>query len=224
VAPIFAVLGTDTGVGKTRIACLLARGLRAAGARVFCHKPVASGGDEDAAALRAFADPDQDPATVCPLVFPEAAAPSRCARAHGVALTRELMAERIAALQAPDRVLIVEGAGGVLAPLGSDDATILDVLAGLAVAPILVARPHLGTINHTRLSVDRLRAGGMEPSGLVVNHHQEVVRDLATTGIAAELAALCACPLLAETPFGAAEEEWSARLAEALAPLAEARR
>ena len=206
------VLGTDTGVGKTQICLLLARGLRGLGRRVWLHKPVACGGwdgvsSEDGRALRAACGDGQDPATVCPHEFPEPCSPHLAAQAAGVRLHLAdlLNVARALAGRPDDRTsgrpdLLLETAGGLLAPLTADRMTNADLVAGLGWPAIVVTRPHLGTLNHTQLTVNEARRRGLRLLGLVLNHHEEVADSLAVRSAPAELAALTGLPILAQVP------------------------
>lgn len=205
------VLGTDTGVGKTRICLLLAAGLRALGRRVWLHKPVACGGwdgvsSEDGRALRSACDDGQDPATVCPHEFPEPCSPHLAAQAAGVSLRLPgLVAAAQALLGAHD--LILETAGGLLAPLDAERQTNADLAAALNWPALLVTRPHLGTLNHTQLTVNEARRRGIRLLGLVVNQHEAVADSLAVRSAPAELAALTGLPILAQVPYPPCAED-----------------
>ncbi len=204
------IAGTDTEVGKTYVSALLVAGLRAAGRRVRVHKPVASGvdpsaPDDDAALYARLADPDQPPGSACPLTFTEVASPSICARRHGVRFTRTELRERIAELRWSGD-LVVEGSGGLLSPLGSDDSTILEAAAATDLAVLLVTRPHLGTLNHTSLAVEALRRRDLPLLGLVLNHHRPAAPGPAVEGVGAYLERLTGAPLLAEIFHGAEQD------------------
>jgi dethiobiotin synthetase len=198
------VLGTDTGVGKTQISLLLARGLRGLGRRVWLHKPVACGGwdgvsSEDGRALRAACADGQDPATVCPREFPEPCSPHLAAAAAGARLQLADLLATARAL-AGDHDLIVETAGGLLAPLDAERRTNADLTAGLGWPAIVVTRPHLGTLNHSQLTVNEARRRGIRLLGLVINHHEVVADSLAVRSAPAELATLTGLPILAQVP------------------------
>lgn len=224
-----ALIGTDTGVGKTHVTRLLARGLRALGHRVWLHKPVACGGwdgasSEDGRDLRALCGDGQDPATVCPREFPEACSPHLAARAAGTGLNLDRLVEMAQALAAGSqgRVtrnqrpgsgdqgpvagdqppvashLLLETAGGLLAPLTVARESNADLVSALGWPVLLVTRPHLGTLNHTQLTVNEARQRGICVLGLVVNHHQAVADSLAVRAAAGELAVLTGLPVLAE--------------------------
>ena len=147
------VTGTDTGVGKTLLTALLLQHLRRTGVNALGMKPFGSGSRSDARLLRAAGENSLTLDEVNPFYFekplaPYAAAPRRCpALKHVVAaiLRAATKCER----------LLVEGAGGLLVPLGSN-FFVADVIAALDCNVVLVGRNKLGTINHTLLSVREL--------------------------------------------------------------------
>lgn len=220
-----AVIGTDTGVGKTALMLLLTQGLRALGGTVWLHKPVACGGwdgcsSEDGRALRSACGDRQDPATVCPLEFPEPCSPHLAAQAAGATVTLAGLLTAIRACESATGTpriahLLLETAGGLLAPITSARETNADLLAALGWPVLLVTRPHLGTLNHTQLTVNECRRRGLRLAGLVVNHHQPAGDGLAVRQAGAELAALTDLPVLAELPFQPCDDA-GLRLARAL--------
>jgi dethiobiotin synthetase len=166
------VTGTDTGVGKTVVAAALAAALRAAGRRVAAAKPVLTGTDEpptvwprDDELLAAAAG--STPEVVAPLRFGPPVAPHLAARLAGTRIDpHELERTARAAGRGAD-VLVVEGVGGLLVPL-TDDYCVRDLAAALALPVVVAARPGLGTINHTLLTLEAARAGGLEVRAVVL--------------------------------------------------------
>jgi dethiobiotin synthetase len=167
------VTGTDTGVGKTFVACSLVRALRRRGLDAGAMKPVETGvgpeGPLDARALRDAAGADDPLELVCPAALPLAAAPSAAARAAGRALRLDVLRAAFERLAARHELLVVEGAGGLLVPLapGLDNA---ELARALGLPLLVVARASLGTINHTRLTLEAARARGLGVLGVVVSH------------------------------------------------------
>ena len=201
-----AVIGTDTGVGKTRVTGMLARGLRQHARRVWIHKPVACGGwsggtAEDARALALVVGDGQDPSTVCPLQFPEAASPHLAAAAAGAEVTLERLRAHLTRCRGPHD-LVMEGVGGLLVPLTTTRATIVDLLVNTGIACVVVTRPDLGTLNHTALTVEALRRRGLQVLGLVLNHHRPHAGppSLAMIHAERELGAITGLPILAVLP------------------------
>lgn len=201
------VLGTDTDVGKTWVTTALARGLRGLDRRVWLHKPVACGdwdgvSTADGRSLRALCGDGQDPATVCPREFPEACSPHLAAEAVGVRVT---LSDLLAAVPRPPNAsdVILETAGGLLAPITHDRLSNADLAVALGWPAILVTRPHLGTLNHTQLTVNEAGRRGLRLLGLVINHHTPMAPSVATRTAAAELASLTRLPVLIESQHGA---------------------
>ena len=154
---VYVVTGTDTGIGKTVFAAGLAGAL---GAHYW--KPIQAG-----------VDPDGDKEVVARLsglpadrILPEAyrltmpASPHLAARIDGV----EIVLDRLALPQV-DGPLVVEGAGGVLVPI-SETLSMADLFAHWGQPVILCARTALGTINHSLLSIEALRARGVAIAGI----------------------------------------------------------
>jgi dethiobiotin synthetase len=167
------VTGTDTNVGKTVVACALARGWRARGRRVAVMKPVetgVAGEPEDAMRLRAAA---ADPApldAVCPWRFAAPLAPAWAARAAGAPpIDLDALVAHASRRAAEADVLLVEGAGGLLVPV-SGRATWVDVAARLALPVLVVAANRLGTINHAALTARVAAEAGLVVRGFVLSH------------------------------------------------------
>ncbi|GAA0734754.1 dethiobiotin synthase [Dactylosporangium roseum] len=152
------VTGTDTGVGKTIVTAAIAAAATAAGHRVAVVKPAQAGtaeGDEpDAVTVARLAEP----ATVRTLAsFPDPLAPLAAARVAGEDPLTAVMAQL--ALRTIDEhhdVMLIEGAGGLLVPLGEGGWTVLDLAAALGATVVVVARAGLGTLNHTALTLEAL--------------------------------------------------------------------
>jgi dethiobiotin synthetase len=130
-----AVIGTDTGVGKSRVTALLTRGLRAHGRAVWLHKPVACGGwdaatatAEDGRSLDALCGDGQARTTICPRQFPAAASPHLAAAEVGVQVLATDLVASLAPLCRGPHDLLVEGAGGLATPLSGDRHHLGDVL------------------------------------------------------------------------------------------------
>jgi dethiobiotin synthetase len=194
------VTGTDTGVGKTFVACALAHALRATGRSVAVMKPVetgVSGQPEDAIALREAAS---DPAAldeICPYRLRAPLAPSVASRLERVPIDLgrlEALVRR--RLDAAD-VLIVEGAGGLLVPI-SDGVTYADLAARLNLPLLVVAANRLGTINHCALTARVAEVMGLDVLGIVLS--QPTPRDDSTATNAETIAALTGLPILGELP------------------------
>ncbi|HEY4416045.1 MAG TPA: dethiobiotin synthase [Verrucomicrobiae bacterium] len=152
---MFFITGTDTGVGKTVFTALLAGYLRGRGLRVAALKPLCSGGRDDARSLHAVLGGVLTLDEINPWHFRAALAPLLAAsREHRMVRLAEVRAH-ILAIQKKFDVTMVEGAGGLLSPLGKDFDS-RDLLVALRAMPIIVAQNKLGVVNHLRLTLAAL--------------------------------------------------------------------
>lgn len=176
--PSLVVTGTDTGVGKTVVAGTIAGWFNKRGFRVGVLKPAATGCvrrreglvSEDAEFLAHCADTRFPLDVVCPQRFVEPLAPAVAAERAGTPLEWDAIQRSIDAMSRDCDVLIVEGVGGVMVPM-DDRHTFLDVCRWLRSPTVVVARPALGTINHTLLTVNALRAAQVKVPGVVINRY-----------------------------------------------------
>ena len=151
----FYITGTDTGVGKTVLTALLARFLRERGLRVAAFKPVCSGGRDDACALHVALNGGLTLDEINPWYFRAPIAPSLAATREGKAI---LLAQVLALIRMTRKnfdVTLVEGAGGLLSPLGKDFDS-RDLMNALHASPIIVASNKLGVVNHILLTLAAL--------------------------------------------------------------------
>jgi len=171
--PGFFVTGSDTGVGKTVVACALVRRLREAGRDVGVMKPAETGvgrdGPLDAQALRDAAGVGDPLDAICPVQLALPAAPSIAAEDAGTRIDRARIRKVFDALAARHDCMVVEGAGGLLVPL-APGFNMADLASELGLPVLLVARAALGTINHTLLSLEALEARRLPLAGVVVSH------------------------------------------------------
>lgn len=180
------ITATDTGVGKTLVAGAIASLLVKRRLRVGVFKPIATGcirasyglESQDACFLAHCADADYPLTVIAPVTYETPAAPLVAAEAEKRPIDFELIAETYEYLCRISDVVIVEGIGGVRVPL-TEEYDVRDMAAAFGLPVVVVARPHLGTINHTLLTVDSLRAKGMEPAGVVINAYSEPLADRA---------------------------------------------
>ena len=200
------ITGTDTGVGKTLVACGLAACLTAAGRSVGVMKPVETGCEtrngelfaEDAALLASFAGSPAPLDELCPYRFAPPVAPSVAADQAGVTI----QPERIVALfqrisQRHDSVL-VEGAGGLLVPL-VDRYTFADLARDLDIPLLVVVGSKLGALNHTLLTLAYALAHALPLQGYIMNHPM-ASQDPATTSNSKTLARLTDVACLGSIP------------------------
>jgi dethiobiotin synthetase len=175
------ITGTDTDVGKTVVTAGIVRWLRSRGVDAVPMKPVQTGGklvdgqpvapdlyySLAASALR----PDREEINLMsPYVYEPACSPHLAGRMANHYAEIAVIKDCAGKLLARHQAVIVEGAGGVLAPLNEKE-TMLDLMEELAYPVILVARIGLGTINHTLLSIRALRESGLTINGVVFCHN-----------------------------------------------------
>jgi dethiobiotin synthetase len=167
------VTGTDTGVGKTILSGALLAAMSAAGEPVRAHKPVVTGLDEppdgdwppDHELLAAAAG--MAPEEVSPLRYSPAVSPHLAARLAGEEIDPAGLLTRALRAREGEVSLIVEGVGGLLTPL-ADDYSVRDLAVALGLSVLIAARPGLGTINHTLLTLEAARAVELDVCAVVL--------------------------------------------------------
>ncbi|MBI1907397.1 MAG: dethiobiotin synthase [Rhodocyclales bacterium] len=200
------VCGTDTGVGKTHVTCALLHAARNKGLSAVGMKPVAAGAEllngewlnDDVAWLRAASSFDPGLALQNPYCFREAIAPHLAAAHENVRIEARPIIDAFETLRARAEVVLIEGVGGFMVPLGEDfDSADLAVQLGAPV--ILVVGMRLGCINHSLLTCEAIKARGLRLAGWVANR---IDPDMAchAENLAA-LRRLIQAPLLGELPF-----------------------
>ena len=151
------ITGTATGVGKTVLTALLVNFLRECGPTCGAGalKPICSGGRADARALHAAMDGALTLDEINPWHFHAPIAPLLAARQENRRVQRSQVLAHIRALQKRFDVVLVEGAGGLLSPLG-EDFNSRDLILALRALPIIVAQNKLGAVNHVLLTLEAL--------------------------------------------------------------------
>ena len=173
MAGIF-ITGTDTGVGKTFVACGLIKGFREMGLKVIPFKPAETGCPDypmDGRALIEASGLNLDYEEVVPYLFKEPLAPSVAAKLEGREIDLCLIKERFKKLESIGDLVVVEGAGGLLVPI-AEKFTYADLAVFLDLPVLVVARSKLGTINHTLLTLRVARAYGLRVLGVVLNMYE----------------------------------------------------
>lgn len=211
------ITGTDTGVGKTVVATALAILLRRKGIKVGVMKPVTSGCREvggrlvsDDAQLLAAGAGITVSDEVAPYLLREPAAPAAAAEKDGVRIEFSRILAAYHRLADSHDFVIVEGAGGLMVPL-TGGLLVADLVKLLALPLLVVARPDLGTINHTLLTCFTARQLELDVRGVVVNGFP-AQPDLAVASAPHMIDSLSGAPLLgrfphldADSPLEAAE-------------------
>ena len=232
--PGIFVTGTDTGVGKTVIAGGLAASLSSIGVDVGVMKPVATGGEEPAAApmvvdgegadgvipdsvmnvgevnrrlvsedavfLKHAAQVHDSLELINPICLREPLAPSVASQVEGLPIDLERVDDAFNQLCQNHEFMVVEGVGGLAAPI-RDDILVAHLAARFQLPLIVVARPTLGTINHTLLTVAFAKSFNLEIHGIVLNGLRQDVVGLAENTNPAEISRLTHLPILGVVPF-----------------------
>jgi len=162
------ITGTDTEVGKTWFTCWLVRQWRARGHDAVALKPIAAGGREDAELLQAAVDGALTLDTINPVHLREPAAPLVAARAENRTLDFAALNAAVLRVAAQHSHVAVEGVGGWRVPLGPG-YEVRHWARDLGLPVVVVARAGLGTLNHTLLTCESIRALGLPCAGVVLN-------------------------------------------------------
>lgn len=177
------VTGTDTGVGKTHVCCQLLRALAAAGHAAAGMKPVAAGTiaareeprSEDALALMAAASVSLPYALVNPVCLQAATSPHLAAQQEGIIIDPVAIRGAYEEILQRSELVIVEGAGGWLAPIsavgapGTCGPTMQDIALALRLPVLLVVGIRLGALNHALLTAECIRRSGLSFIGWAAN-------------------------------------------------------
>lgn len=201
---ILVVTGTGTRVGKTIVTAAVAALARARGQRVAVLKPAQTGvgaGEPGDVADVARLVPG---ITTCELArFPEPLAPATAARRAGLApVTPVETADAARKLATDHDLVLVEGAGGLLVRFTDEGGTLADAAVALCAPVLVVATVELGTLNHTELTVEALRARGLICAGVVVGAWPATAHLAAMCNLT-DLPAVTGVPLVGALPDGA---------------------
>ena len=202
------ITGTDTGVGKTLIAGAIARILTEGGKRVGVFKPIATGCrrdwegliSEDTEFLACSANSEMPLSTITPVGYITPAAPIVSAAREGRPIEFSRIASAYEDICRHSDVVIVEGIGGVRVPL-TEEFDVLDLAVEFDLPVVIVARPNLGTINHTLMTIDCVRAAHLTIAGLVINGYDATKAAVAEDTAGEVIARQSGVPVLAVVPF-----------------------
>jgi len=215
--PGLFITGTDTGVGKTRVTCWLARELVSRSLRLGLCKPVATGAMklegkrvwEDTESLRAVCPTSVNEKLITPIHLLEPLAPNVAARRdpdwQGRTLALLDYQQAIDAWTRRCEMLLVEGVGGLLCPI-TDKETVADLAAWWGRPILVVARLGLGTLNHTLMTVEIARARGLDVLGILINRSDPAPLTVSDETNPAEMRRLLDVPVWGPTPFQASDD------------------
>jgi dethiobiotin synthetase len=212
--PGLFVTATDTEVGKTVVTSAIALALRrqAPGLSVGVCKPFATGCrrereglvNADAEALAHFADCREPLDVINPVRFKPALAPAVAAEQLNESIDWPGIGESLTRLDRGHDALLIEGVGGIMAPLDPGDAqcTVLSLIRALGYPVVIVTRSTLGTLNHTAMTAALLREAGATVAGIVMNQYplQPAGGDTTATTNLTWLKRMTGLPVLATVP------------------------
>jgi dethiobiotin synthetase len=206
------ITGTDTGVGKTIVAATLAYLLRMKGGDVGVMKPITSGCHEengrlvsDDAVLLCRSASIACSDDVAPYLLRAPLAPAEAARIDGVAIDFAHIREAYDRLVSAHDFVIVEGAGGLMVPLAGG-LLVADLARELDLSLLVVARPDLGTINHTVLTCFSARQMGLSVAGVIINNYPDSPGP-AERSAPHHIGSLCGAPILGLWPHHEADDQ-----------------
>lgn len=182
----FFVTGTDTGVGKTIIASALVAVLKSLGLRTGVMKPLESGCagsgkvliPHDGIFLKQFANTEDPVSDISPSLFGSPLAPLAAAEIENKNVDLVDIRKAFSRMSRKYEALVIEGIGGLMVPL-KKDYYVLDLAADLGLPLVVTARPGLGTINHTLLTVNIALKKGLDVAGVIINYPYRPLNDLA---------------------------------------------
>ena len=209
------ITGTDTEIGKTIVAGAYAASLRRRGVDVAVMKPFASGAierngkllSEDALFLRKAASSEEPLSLINPVCLREPLAPAVAAEVEGRTIDLSAVERAFRELARRHEFVLVEGVGGIAVPVTSD--RLVADLRDLFPLPMwIVARPGLGTLNHTLLTIAFARSRGWDVAAVVFNRSSNEPGDPSEETNAETIRAWTGVPVLGTLPYlGPLDEE-----------------
>jgi dethiobiotin synthetase len=162
------IAGTDTDAGKTYIACEIARALKAAGTSTGVMKPICSGGRDDAKKLISASGSRDRIGLVNPVFLKYPLAPLVSARLSWENISLSTIKRTYREIAKIHDFMVVEGVGGIYVPL-KKGYFVFDLIKEFSLPVLVVAKPYLGTINHTLLTVNKLQKEGVKVAGIIIS-------------------------------------------------------
>ncbi len=198
------ITGTDTDVGKTMVTGILARMLRQDGLDLGVWKPVQSGhalhhSEGDVMRLKTMSGIADDPSAMCLHAVMEPLAPSLALSRAGIHATRRDLLNHLKAYKQAHKNILIEGAGGFFVPM-TEDTTVADLACEVSYPVLIVARPSLGTVNHTALTAAYARQRGLEVAGVIISGMPEGDDRMEWANIPM-IEEYAQCPVLAVLPW-----------------------
>lgn len=202
------ITGTDTDVGKTVVAGALAMGLKKIGFSVGVMKPVETGCKKvgkrlipsDAIFLKKASGSRDSLDLINPYRFEKSLAPSVASELEGVRIDISRILKTFDIMKKRHDIVIIEGAGGILVPVYKD-YLFLDLIRDLGLPVLIVARPWLGTINHTLLTIRCAQEYGIPVIGFILNYTKDLKQDPSEKTNPLVIKRLSNVPLIGIFPF-----------------------
>lgn len=177
------VTGTDTDIGKTVVTAGLAAVMQSLGYKAGVYKPIQSGAEEKNGFL---ISPDLSYVkkldfyveTLCTYLLKPPTAPYLAAEIDGVSINFNAINREYQTIKQNCEVVLVEGAGGLMVPV-TKDSLMLDIAKMINIPLLVVARPDLGTINHTLLTINQAKQAGLDIAGVIINRYPAGTNDIA---------------------------------------------
>lgn len=177
------VTGTDTDIGKTVVTAGLAAVMQSLGYKAGVYKPFQSGAETkngflvspDLAYVKKL---DFYVETLCSYLLKAPTAPYIAAELEGVEIDLSIVQREYQSIKQNCEILLVEGAGGLMVPIAKD-LLMRDAAKMLNIPLLIVARPDLGTINHTLLTINQAKEAGLNIAGVVINRYPQGTSDIA---------------------------------------------
>ncbi|WP_431801405.1 dethiobiotin synthase [Halobacillus andaensis] len=198
------VTGTDTGIGKTFVAAGIAAALSKKGVDVGVFKPMLSGDkredpQSDTMILKSMSGDPSPPSDITPFQFDEPLAPYLAAKRQNISVKQSDVINTWNHIKHRHSFNIVEGAGGIAVPYG-EDFLVSDIMKDINLPVLVVARPNLGTVNHTFLIVDYARRCGLNVIGVVINGFNSTKSEVAEHTNPELIEQFCKVPVLGIIP------------------------
>ncbi len=204
----FFITGTDTGVGKTVITGAMIKAAGLLGLKACGMKPVETGcvreGDvlvpSDGMFIKTIAHMEENVKHISPCCFENPLAPLPASRIEGFPVDLKKIKKNYSELVKKYDSVIVEGIGGLLVPIKTD-YFVLDFAKDFGLPLIVVARPGLGTINHTMLTVKYAISEGLAVAGIIINYSHPPENTIAESSNPEILKQISPVPLIGIFPY-----------------------
>ncbi len=204
----FFITGTDTGVGKTIAAGVVIKAMNSLGLKTCAMKPIESGcgreGDVlipyDGMFLKQIAHMNEPLTTITPCCFESPLAPLSASEIDMRDIDMAEIKKAFAVLSMTYEAIVVESIGGIMVPISKGIYTV-GLAAELGLPLLVIARPGLGTVNHTMLTVNCALREGLQVAGIILNYSKPPENSLAEKTNPMLLSQVCPVPIIGILPY-----------------------